>query len=459
MALAVPAIFENIMSTLVNIVDTAMVGWLGPSATAAAALNSSPMWFIMALSMAISSGTTVLVARAWGAEKYETAGEYARQSLTLCILLGLLLTVVVEIVAPLYPHWMKAEADVIPNAVAYMQIIGFAYIPRFIGMTLYGVVRGSGDTSTPMRVSIAANLLNVVGNFLLIYPSRTLDILGGIPMWGAGLGVRGAAISTAISTGLTGVFMIAFLAKRNDALRFDLKKSYRLKKENVMNILHIGLPTAGERAAISGGQILYTSIISSLGTISLSAHYLAVTAEGVCYNPAHGFEAAAIIMVGQALGARDEKSAERFGRINIVLATIVMAIVSVCMFLFAPWLIGLFSNNADVIAQGASVLRIIAFAEPLFAVSIVSFGALRGSGDTIAPWLIGMACMLGVRLPFAYFFVNILHLGLNGAWYAMGLDLCCRGVFALIRFRSGKWKKRSRQLAEREAQMAAVPLE
>lgn len=450
MALAVPAIWENIMATLVNIVDTAMVGFLGPSATAAAALNASPMWFVMAISMAVSGGVTVLIARAWGAEDYETAGNYARQSLTMCILLGLVMTVVVELIAPYYPLWMKAEADVISDATAYMQIIGYSYAPRFIGMTLFGVVRGCGDTKTPMRVSIGVNLLNVVGNFFLIYPARTLEILGGVPMWGAGLGVRGAAISTAISTGLTGVIMVYFLARRTDAMRFDLKKSYTLEKKSVGNILHIGLPIAGERASISGGQILYTSIISSLGTISLSAHYLATTAEGVCYNPAHGFEAAVIIMVGQALGAKDEKSAERYGKINIILAAAVMVGISLLMYLFAPWLIRVFTANEAVVSQGASALRIIAFAEPLFATAIVASGALRGAGDTIAPWLIGMICMLGIRLPSAYLFVNVLNLGLNGAWYAMALDLCGRGIFAFLRFHSGGWKLRSRKLAERE---------
>lgn len=438
------------MGTLVNIADTAMVGVLGPAATAAAALNASPMWFVMAISMAVSGGATVLVARAWGAEDYEAAGRYARQSLTLCVLLGALMTLLVELCAPQYPIWMKAEPAVAPDATAYMRIIGFAYIPRFIAMTMFGVVRGSGDTKTPMRVSIAANLLNVVGNFLLIYPSRTLNLLGGIPMWGAGLGVRGAAISTAVSMGLMGLVMLWMLGRRTDALRFDLRASYLLHRKEALGILRVGLPIAGERAAISGGQILYTSVISQLGTISLSAHYLATTAEGVCYNPAHGFEASAIVLVGQSLGGGDEQRAERYGRINVFLAFGVMVAVSALMYLFAPWLIGLFATNAEVIAQGAVALRIVAFAEPLFATSIVCSGILRGAGDTVAPWLIGMICMLGLRLPFAYLFVNVLGLGLAGAWYAMVIDLCCRGVAGYLRFATGGWKARSRRLAARE---------
>ncbi|MEG1524340.1 MAG: MATE family efflux transporter [Clostridia bacterium] len=448
--LAIPAIFENIMITLVNIVDTAMVGYLGPSATAAAALNASPIWFINAMSMAVSGGVTVLIAHSWGAEEYKTAGDYARQSLVLCILLGLFFTVVAQFIAPHYPHWMNAEADVVSDATAYMRIISYAIIPNFVGLTLYGVVRGSGDTRTPMVVSILANLLNVVGNFLLIYPSRVLPVFGGIFMWGAGLGVRGAAISTAFATGLTGVVMLGLLFSRKDALRFSVRCSYRLKKQCVKSILRIGVPIAGERGIINIGQILYVAVISSLGTISLSAHHLATTAEGICYNPAYGFSAAAIIMVGQALGAHDEHAAQRFARINICMCVAVMIVVSALMYLFSVPLIGLFSPDPAVCAQGSAVLRIIAFAEPMFAISIVTSGVLRGAGDTVAPLLIGMLCMLCVRLPLSVLFVSKLGLGLSGAWYAMGIDLCLRGLLTLLRFRSGKWKAHSRRLSQAE---------
>ncbi len=437
MKLAVPAIIENLMITLVAIVDTAMVGSLGAAATAATALNASPSWVINSMSMLISGGATVLIARSWGAQDYKTAGSYARQAFSLCLILGALLTLAVELVAPYYPIWMHAEPDVAPNATAYMRIIGSVIVPQYVALTLYGVLRGSGDTRTPMVISIGCNLLNVVGNFLLIYPSRTLPLLGGIPMWGAGLGVQGAAISTAISLALSGVIMLCILCRRKDALRFGLGMSYRLKKKSACTLLRVGLPIAGERVAVNVGHIFFASIVSALGTIPLSANHLATTAEGVCYNPAFGFSAAGTTMVGQALGAKDERRAEHMGNANILLCALCMVGVSVLMYVFAPQMMAVFTPEEEIIALGTSVLRIIAFAEPLFGISIVVTGVLRGAGDSVAPLVTNLICMLAIRLPLAVLFVTIWGWGLQGAWYAMGIDLCLRGIVLFCRFRSG----------------------
>lgn len=448
--LAVPAILENVMVSLVNIVDMAMVGVLGPAATAAAALNASPTWLVNSLASIVAVGVTVLVARSWGAQNQKAAGDYARQSLVLSVGLGVAIALAVQVVAPFYPIWMRAAPDVAPAATAYMRCIGLGFVPHVMCLTLYGVVRGRGDTRTPMLVSIGANLLNIAGNFFLIYPTRSVGWLGGVRVWGAGLGVAGAAIATAASMWFAGIVMLVLLAKRNDALRFGRGMAYRPQKREAANLLRVGLPSAGERIAITLGQIFFTAIVSGLGTVALSAHHLAVTAEGICYNPAFGFAAAATTMVGQALGAGDEKRAERLGRINIWLGAATMAVVSVAMYLAAPWFMRIFTPDAEVAALGAQMLRIIAFAEPLFGISIVASGALRGAADTVVPLWVGIGCMLVLRLTLAYVFVNVLGMGLAGAWYAMCADLCLRGVLLLVRFLGGKWKLRSRAMARHE---------
>ena len=446
-ALALPAILENVMFTLVNIVDTIMVGSLGPAATAATALNAPPAWLARSISMSIAGGATVLVARHWGAGDYEAAGRCSRQALTLSLILGAALTLTAQLITPHYPLWMRAETPVVADAAAYMSITGGAQVFTVVSFVLYGVLRGSGDTVTPMIVSSLTNLMNVIGNFLLIYPSRTLDAFGGIPLWGAGLGVRGAAISTALSVGMAGVAMLFILARRTDALKIRWGQSFRLCRSQSGAILKVGLPIAGERVAISGGQVLFMSIVSGLGTISVAGHYLATTAEGICYNPAFGFSAAATTLTGQALGAGDEKTAQTYGRICINLCAAVMTVVSVAMYLFAPQMIGLFSDNAQVIAQGAMALRIVSFAEPLFGVSLAATGALRGAGDTMIPLWTGIVCMLGLRMASAVFFVQVLQIGLAGAWYAMDIDTGLRGIILWGYFCTGRWKKRSRELA------------
>lgn len=445
-ALALPAMTENLMATLLAMVDTAMVGSLGKEATAAAALNASPSWLIHSVVTVVGGSIAVIIARLWGARDHERAGAFGRQALTLALALGALLTLIAQVIAPHYPYWMNAEAAIIPDATAYMRIVSAAYIPQTLGLVFYGLMRGSGDMKTPMRISLTINLLNVAGNFLLIYPSRTLPILGGVPMWGAGLGVSGAALSTAICTSLSAVIGGICLARRKDALRLTLRRSYRPEMDKVKSILHLGVPMAAERVIVNLGQVLYASTVSSLGTAELSAHHLAVTAEGICYNPAFGISVAATTGMGQALGAGKEEEAKKIGKMYLGMCAVVMLCVSILMYVLAPAMISLFTPDAELVRLGASALRIVAFAEPLFGLAIVGTALLRSAGETVAPLGISILCMMGIRVPLAMVFCQVFNWSLAGAWIAMDIDLIIRGTLTVIRFARGKWLEKSRRL-------------
>ena len=442
-ALALPAMMENLMVTLLSMVDTAMVGSLGKEATAAAALNASPSWLVSSSITVVGGSISVIIARLWGAEDYKRAGDFSRQAFLMGLVLGAILTFLGQVVAPHYPYWMQAEAAVIPNATAYMRIVSAAYIPHTLGLVCYGVMRGAGDMKTPMRISLGVNLLNVLGNFLLIYPSRTL---WGIPVWGAGMGVSGAALSTAICTSLSAVIGGLCLFHRQDPLRLSFKKSYRPDWEKIRNLLRLGIPMASERVIVNLGQVLYASTVSSLGTAELSAHHLAVTAEGVCYNPAFGISVAATTGMGQALGAGKEEEAKKIGWMYLAMCGAVMVCVSLIMYLLAPAMISLFTPDEEVIRLGAMALRIVALAEPLFGLSIVGTALLRSAGETIAPLIISILCMMGIRVPLAMVFCQIFDWGLAGAWIAMDIDLIIRGTLTVFRYASGKWMEKSRRL-------------
>ena len=453
MALAWPTIFENIMVTMVNYVDTAMVGSLGKEATSAVAINTSPMWLINNISMAISIGGTVMVARNWGAGDHERAGSFARQAAVLGAALGAVMMLAVFLLAPYIPRWMGADAAILPTATIYLRTLSISFIPHYAGLMMSGILRGSGDTKTPMRVSMGVNLLNVAGNFLLIYPIREIAIFPrtwpihfSFTMWGANLGVFGAAIASAASMALAGVFLLFYLSRHQSALRFTARQSYRLHKNDLRDMMRVGLPAAGERIVISLGSAFYTVIVANLGVAQLAAHHLAITAESICYNPVYGFSTAATTMTGQELGAGRPDEAERYGKINIRFGLILMAAAGLVLYFFAEPLIRIFTPDPEVIRLGADVLRIIAFVEPFFALSIVASGALRGAGDTVAPLIIGMGSMWGLRLTLAFVLVRVFHLGLSGAWIAMAVDLTARGLLTYLRFRSGKWKAVSEKL-------------
>jgi len=442
-ALALPAMMENMMVSLLSMVDTAMVGSLGKEATAAAALNASPSWLVSSSITVVGGSIAVIIARLWGAKDYKRAGEFSRQAFLMGLILGAVLTLAGQMIAPFYPYWMQAETAVIPDAAAYMRIVSAAYIPHTLGLVCYGVMRGAGDMKTPMRISLGVNLLNVLGNFLLIYPSRTL---WGIPVWGAGMGVTGAALSTAVCTSLSAVIGGICLSRRQDPLRLTFKKSYRPDWEKIGRILRLGVPIASERVIVNLGQVLYASTVSSLGTAELSAHHLAVTAEGMCYHPAFGISVAATTGMGQALGAGKEEEAKKIGWTYLAMCGVIMVCVSLLMYLLAPAMISLFTPDAQVIRLGAMALRIVALAEPLFGLSIVATSLLRSAGETTAPLIVSILCMMGIRVPLAMVFCRIFNWGLAGAWVAMDIDLILRGSLMVWRYASGKWMEKSRRL-------------
>ncbi|SHK03684.1 putative efflux protein, MATE family [Anaerobranca californiensis DSM 14826] len=440
MNLAWPAILEMFMSTLVQFVDTAMVGQLGAVAISAVSLNTSPMWFITGIFTGVSVGATALVARYIGANKLGEANNAAKQSLILGTIMGAIITILTLTLGQYLPKFMGAEPEVLPYATMYLKILGTTFILHFISFIASGILRGAGDTKTPMRINVLANIVNIIGNFFLIFPTREL-IIGNtvITIWGADLGVIGAAISTAFSRGLAGIIVLYIL--------FSGKLNIKLKKEKIFfdvdmlfKILKIGAPAAMERVVMSSGQILFTRVVATLGTTVLAAHHLAIVAESISYMPGFGFSMAATTLVGQGLGENKPDDAYKYGMETLKIAAIVMTFMGVVFFFFPHYLLRIFSNDHEVIAYGSLALKIVAFSQPFFASAMVLSGALRGAGDTVWPLLFAVIGMWVIRLSLAYILVFGFNLALMGAWIAMAVDLGVRGTMMYIRFKNGKWK-------------------
>lgn len=440
--IAWPTILENIMVIMVSFVDTAMVGQLGEDATAAVAVNASPSWLLNGACAAIQVGATVLVAQAIGSRDREGANKVARQAMTLGLCMGAFLMVLMMAISGWLPAALRAEARIVPVAAQYIRIVAASYIPHFTGLVISGILRGTGDTKTPMKVNLAANVVNIIGNFFLIYESRTVSIFGlSIPVWGAGLGVVGAAIPSAFSMAMVGVVLFIRVVRGAGDIRFERHQSYRPRWNVVRNMLRIGMPAAMERVCVNAGHMIFQTMVAGLGTASLAAHHLATTAESLSYMPAYGFGVSATTLVGQAVGAGDTESARRYGSLTILIGFIGMTCTGLVLMLFPEALLGMFTNAQDVIALGAPALRVEALAQPFFALSIVASGALSGAGDTRTPMIIGLACMWGVRLSVAALCIYGFGMGLTGAWVGMATDLTVRGILTFARFRSPKWEK------------------
>lgn len=431
LGLAWPAIVDQFLSMAVGMVDTAMVGRLGAPALASVGLGAQVMMMATAIFSSVTTGTTALVARCIGAEQPEEACRVARQSLVMggaiAILASLtLVTFARQIVTALFG---SAEEQVLADTCIYVRTVAMALVPQFLLIVTNSVLRGSGDTKTPMRVMAIANLVNVTWNYLLIFG------IGIFPR----LEVRGAAIATALAHTVGGCIVLFVLFGGRKVVRLSLRDDFRPDLTVLKRILNIGIPAGLEQAVMRTGQMGFTMILASLGTVSYAAHRIAMQAESLSFMPGFGFALAATSLVGQGLGANDPKEAERSGLEAARLAAIGMGSMGLVFLIFPRALVSLFTNDQAVIAQSAVVIRIVAISQPFMALNMVLAGGLRGAGDTRTVMLVTGLGVCGIRIALAYLLVQLGY-GLVGAWIAMSIDLIARGSLLFWRFTHGGWK-------------------
>lgn len=451
--LAWPTIIEQLLQTAVNYVDTAMVGSIGTQATASIGVCSSTIWLIMGFMAAAGVGYSVMVARRIGEGRMEEAREIIRQSMLAVVVLGLALTAVVElIVAPNLPRWMGAESDIAPLSTMYFRVIGAAYLFNTALVVSSNILRCIGDTKTPLKFNILTNIINVVGNFMLIYPTKTYQIGSfSFTLYRAGWGVAGAAAATALATAFSGFCLTLVLFRRKTDTQISIHDSFRPRRDIIRQAISLGVPSLLERATISVGQIVSTAIITGLGTTALAAHQLANAGESICYMPVFGFSIAATTLVAQNLGAGEKERAYQQGKGCTYMGIGVMCVMGSLMFIFAPNILHFFTKDPAVIKLGAKMLRIEAFAEPLVAVGNVVSGVLRGAGDTRWPFYVSVAGMWCIRLPLAFVLIHFFKWDLTAVWLAMALDWIARGLICAWRFLRKKWLNAWRETPAQKA--------
>ncbi len=439
-----PAILEQLLGTLVSYVDTAMVGVLGKTATAAVSINASPIWLVGGILSGLGVGYSVQVANAVGARDEYKARRAIVQAVLAILVIGFGFLGLLQLLANYIPQWMGAEPDVLPDAIRYLRAFTFS-MPGHTALYVFSaILRCTGDTKTPLFLNSSCNILNTILNFLLIYPTRQLTLFGfTFTMPGAGLGVGGAAAASAISIDLAGLILMIVVIRRYRLFGKGCGDSLRPDKVIIRTAASLGLPYMAERVSINLGQIAMMRVVASIGTAALAAHHIATTAEGLCYLPAYGISAAATALVGQCVGAKRKEDADGYGVLAGKIGFILCLVTGAILFIAARPLANLFTPDQEVVDLTVTVLHIVAFSEPFFALSIVLFGALRGANDTCHPMLISLLSMWVVRIVLTVLFVFVFHMGLPGVWIAMVLDLVLRGILSALRWRSGKWKRLS----------------
>ena len=413
-------------------IDAGMVGSLGAEPSAAIGLVEPATWLIFSLVSAVTMGFSVQVAHFIGANDFPKARAVMRHGYVFGLCFSLLMLLIAFLIGPRLPIWLSGGADIQHDAMVYFLIFSCITPFHLIEYMSGAMLKVAGDMRRPSMMAILMCVLDVIFNYFLIFPTRTISLFGiELTMPGFGAGVAGAALGSllafvcvALPLAYYAIFRSPILAWKQDIERFSWRWQY------IWNALKISAPMGLQYLLMNGAQLVSTMIVAPLGNVAIAAHSFAITAESLCYMPGYGISEAATTLVGQSVGADRRDLHRSFAWMTVFLGMIVMAFMGVVMYIFAPEMIGLLSPVTAIQDLGTSVLRIEAFAEPFFAAAIVAYSVCVGAGDTLKPSMINLGSMWLIRLTLAYCLAS--QYGLRGVWFAMAVELSLRGMMFIF---------------------------
>jgi putative MATE family efflux protein len=429
-ALALPTLIEMVLISLVSMADMIQVGRVGPSAITSVGLTNQPIMLLQAIFQALNVGTTALVARFTGMGEPGKASDTLRQTFVVTILLGSIISLFAGITAPYILQFMGAEQDVVTVGTPYFRVVASGFVFNAVAMAIGSALRGAGDTRTPMAVNLLANGINVLFNWILIWGKF------GFPR----LEVLGAGIATTFARIVSCILFIVIAVRGEKNISLDLSSKFKLDSQILGRIYNVGFPAAVEQLVLRTGQIMFAKVISSLGTVTFAAHQVGMNILSLSFMPGLAFATSATTLVGQCLGAKRPDDAERCGNTSRNMGLAIGLCMAGIFLVFGKYIAMLYTDNPDVVLVSASILKIYAFAQPFQSTQFILAGGLRGAGDTKYPLYSTLIGMWAGRVFLGWFFVNIVDLGLPGAWLGMALDQVFRGTLISLRFRTGKWK-------------------
>ncbi|MBQ3634696.1 MAG: MATE family efflux transporter [Bacteroidales bacterium] len=441
--LSLPAMLTQLSNIIMEYIDASMVGSLGADASASIGLVSTSTWLIWGICGAAVSGFSVQVAHLVGAKDDKGARSVLRQSMTSVMVLSAIVSLTSVAISGPLPEWLGGTPDITEDATRYFRLLSSA-LPLFqFSMLCSAMLRSSGNVIVPSACGVVLCFLDVVFNFLLIFPTREVEVMGhSMTIFGAGMGVTGAALGSILAEVLACVFLFWYLVRRSQhlALRGE-SGSFVPTRDCLRKAASISLPMGLQHTVMMTAQVVSTIIVAPLGKLSIAANSFGITAESICYMPGYGIADAAQTLVGQSIGAKRQPLTKNFAKVSVILGMAVMTLTGIIMYAFAPLMMGLLTPVEEIRVLGIEALRIEAFAEPMFAASIVCYGVFVGAGDTLKPGVMNIVSMWAVRLTLAAWLAP--KYGLAGVWTAMCIELCFRGIIFLVRMRYGKWMNKS----------------
>lgn len=434
--IAGPVFLELLMGTLFGMVDMMMLGRSGDDATTAASIaavgvTNQLIFLGLSLVQSLNVGGTTMVARYIGAKREDRIESVVKHVIILTQLL--LVLPIVYIGVGMTGSAMKffgAQQDTIQIGSGYFRVVSLGFIFQSFNFAIFAALRGAGDTKTPMKINIFANLLNVFGNAVLIYG------LLGFPR----LGILGAGISTSLSYVVASILLIRVILNEKNIVHIKIKNKFKFDKDIIYNLVKIGLPASLEQIAMRIGILTFTRIVASLGTAAYATHQICINILNLSFTPGQAFGISASTLAGRSLGAEEPNKAEQYIKSCGKIGAVIAALMGLVFFFFGNFLASLYTSNKEVVFEAARVLKLVAFIQPFQCSQLIIAGGLRGAGDTVWTLVSTFIGILVIRLILAYTFVVKMGMGLSGAWLAVLIDQSIRWVLILIRFRTGKWK-------------------
>lgn len=429
-SLALPVMGENILYLAFGFVDMIFVGQLGVAPLAAVGLAFQVLMVLQSLMAAFSMGTMVIVAHHVGARDEKGAQRVVFQALYLATALATVLGLAGAFYSRSILSLFRADEEVTTLGADYLTYI---LVPAAVMVTMFTVtaaLRGAGDTRTPLYISIIANLLNIPGDYVMIFGHF------GFPA----MGVAGAALATSLCRAFAACVLIVLVFSGKAKLRLSLADLPRPEVGEFVRILRVGVPASLEQLMMSLGAAVYAFLVLGLGTSVYAAHRIAFNAESISFMPSFGFGIAASSLVGQFRGAGEDSRAERTALEVWKMAVVFTTVLGALLFLFPEPLVRLFAQESSVVGMSSQVVRIIAIVQPLLGTGFVMSGALRGAGDTRFPMFSTSLGTWLIRIPMTYALITFMSAGLVGAWLAMAADVTTRSVLTYAKFRSGSWR-------------------
>ncbi|MCC6792679.1 MAG: MATE family efflux transporter [Thermomicrobiales bacterium] len=405
LGMALPIIGENLLHTSVVAVDTLMVSRLGTEEVAGVGTAAEMVWFLISMLIALDIGATVLVAQAIGAGEGRLANTLARQAIVWGLLLAVPISISGYVASGPVVGLFGTEPEVAEHATTFLHITTATSIFLLLTFVSGAILRGAGDSRTPLYAAIVANVVNVGVSWVLIFGHL------GLPE----LGVAGSAWGAASARAVSAIILVTLLARGTRRISIRGRAGWKPDLDTGRSIFRLGIPAAVQEMLSSAGFMTMLAVVATLGTASLAAQQIGFTALSLAFMPGFAFGIASTALVGQSIGARRPDDARKAVRISVQWSILWMAVGGGIYFIFANPVMRLFTDDPEVVTAGANALRALAIGLPFWSVWFVFGGALRGIGDTRTPMISSGVAVWGA-VGIAYLMVTVFDRGLGTVW-------------------------------------------